>query len=185
MKTLKNHILIAMPHMQDPYFSHTVVLICEHTEDGAMGLIINRPFEDPDLKELFTEIYAENEDLLKIVPRVYFGGPVMVERGIVLHSGSYSATGTMTISDTFSLTSHRDILRDINKNNGPEQFKLMLGHVGWAPGQMEGEIERGDWLLQNVTHDFVFNIPENMMWKHAARALGIETNEIAGVGGQA
>jgi len=185
MSSLKNHILIAMPHMQDPYFAQAVVFICEHTKDGAMGLIINRPFHEPDLKKLFTELYDDTQDILKIVPKVYFGGPVLLERGIVLHSASHSTTGTIKISEDFAITSHKTILENINRDAGPRQYKLMLGHAGWTANQLEREIENGDWLLQSTTSDFVFNMPEDMMWKHAAGMFGIDTSQISGVGGRA
>ena len=185
MNSLQNHILIAMPHMVDPYFGKAVIYICEHTKDGAMGLVINRPFMEPDLKKLFTEIYEDNENILKIVPTVHFGGPVMIERGIVLHSTDHTVSESVKIADTIAMTSHKDILGDISKKKGPKSFKLFLGHSGWGSGQLEKEIERGDWLLQNTTPDFIFDVPEKYMWGQAARTLGVETNDSASIGGHA
>ena len=185
MSSLQNHILIAMPHMVDPYFGKAVVYICEHTKDGAMGLVINRPFMEPDLKKLFTEIYEDNENILKIVPTVHFGGPIMIERGIVLHSTDHTVSESVKVSDTIAMTSHKDILSDISKKKGPASFKLFLGHSGWGSGQLEKEIERGDWLLQNTTPDFVFDVPEKYMWGQAARTLGVETSDFASLGGHA
>ena len=185
MSSLQNHILIAMPHMVDPYFGKAVVYICEHTKDGAMGLVINRPFMEPDLKKLFTEIYEDNENILKIVPTVHFGGPIMIERGIVLHSTDHTVEGSVKIADKVAMTSHRDILSDIAKKKGPASFNLFLGHSGWGSGQLEKEIERGDWLLQNTTPDFIFDVPEKYMWGQAARTLGVETNDSAVVSGHA
>ncbi len=185
MNSLQNHILIAMPHMVDPYFGKAVVYICEHTIDGTMGLVINRPFMEPDLKKLFTEIYEDNENILKIVPTVHFGGPVMIERGIVLHSTDHTIDGSVNITDKIAMSSHKDILGDISKKKGPASFKLFLGHSGWGGGQLEKEIDRGDWLLQDTTPDFIFNVPEKYMWGQAARTLGVEINDSAGVGGQA
>lgn len=185
MNSLQNHILIAMPHMMDPYFGKAVVYICEHTKDGAMGLVINRPFVEPDLKKLFTELYEDNENILKIVPTVHFGGPVMIERGIVLHSTDYTVDSSVKITDQIAITSHRDILSAISKKKGPKSYKLFLGHSGWSGGQLEKEIERGDWLLQNTTPDFIFDIPEKYMWSQAARTLGVETTDSTGLSGQA
>ena len=185
MNSLQNHILIAIPHMVDPYFGKAVVYICEHTKDGAMGLVINRPFLEPDLKKLFTEIYEDNENILKIVPTVHFGGPIMIERGIVLHSTDHTVSESVKIADTIAMTSHKDILGDISKKNGPTSFKLFLGHSGWGSGQLEKEIERGDWLLQNTTPDFIFDVPEKYMWGQAARTLGVEINDSASIGGHA
>jgi putative transcriptional regulator len=185
MNSLQNHILIAMPHMVDPYFGKAVVYICEHTKDGAMGLVLNRQFIEPDLKKLFTELYEDSENILQIVPTVHFGGPVMIERGIILHSTDHTVKGSVKIVDDIAMTSHRDILTDISKKKGPKKYKLFLGHSGWTGGQLEKEIERGDWLLQSATSDFIFNIPEKYMWGQAARTLGIETSDSAGLGGQA
>ena len=185
MSSLKNHILISMPHMQDPYFGKTVILICEHTKDGAMGLIINRPFQEPDMKDLFSEIYQETENIFKVVPTIYFGGPVMIERGIVLHSSEYKRKGTVAVSENFALTSHKFILQDIRSGEAPESYKLVLGHAGWTRGQLEKEIEHSDWLLQQTSKDFVFNTPDDIMWNQAAKTLGIQTTQITGVGGVA
>lgn len=185
MSSLQNHILIAMPHMVDPYFCKAVVYICEHTKDGAMGLVINRPFMEPDLKKLFTEIYEDNENILKIVPTVHFGGPIMIERGIVLHSTDHTVAESVKIADTIAMTSHKDILSDISKKKGPASFKLFLGHSGWGSGQLEKEIERGDWLLQSTTPDFIFDVPEKYMWGQAARTLGVETYDSGSLGGRA
>lgn len=171
--------------MADPYFGRSVVYICEHTKDGAMGLVINRPFIEPDLKKLFTEIYEDNENILKIVPKVHFGGPVMIERGIILHSTDHTVSGSIKITDETAMTSHRDILNDISKKTGPTNYKLFLGHSSWGPGQLEKEIDRGDWLLQDTTPDFIFNVPEKYMWGQAARTLGVETNDSAGLSGYA
>ena len=185
MSSLQNHILIAMPHMIDPYFGKSVIYICEHTKDGAMGLVINRPFMELNLKKLFTEIYEDNENILKIVPTVYFGGPVMIERGIVLHSTDHVVENSIKIDDKVAMTSHNDLLSDISKKKGPASFKLFLGHSGWGGGQLEKEIERGDWLLQTTTSDFIFDIPEKYMWEQASRSFGMDLGESAGVSGQA
>ena len=101
MNSIINHILIPMPHMQDPYFNRSVVFMCEHNKDGAMGLIVNKPFSDPALKELFDSFYDDADEILKSVERVYFGGPVMVERGIVLHSSHYQSEDSIKISNDF------------------------------------------------------------------------------------
>lgn len=185
MNSLQNHILIAMPHMADPYFGKSVVYICEYTKDGAMGLVINRQFVEPDLKKLFTELYEDNENILKIVPTVHFGGPVMIERGIILHSTDHTVKASVTINDKIAMTSHRDILADISEKQGPKNYKLFLGHSGWSGGQLEKEIDRGDWLLQTATPDFIFNVPEKYMWSQAARTLGIDTTDSTGLSGQA
>tara|TARA_B100001750_G_C15199384_1_gene442804 strand:- start:3 stop:527 length:525 start_codon:yes stop_codon:yes gene_type:complete len=174
-----------MPHMQDPYFAKSIALICEHSSDGALGLIINKPFEKPELKVLFQNLPDNQDEILKIIPKVYFGGPVLIESGIIVHSSSYTSKDSMKISNEFSITSSRKILQDIADGNGPEQYKLMLGHAGWGAGQLEREIENGDWLMQSTTYNFVFNTEESKMWKMAAGSFGVETSQISGLGGLA
>ena len=182
---MKNQLLISMPHMQDPYFGRAVVFICEHNKDGAMGIIINKPFEDLELQDLFENLFSKEEEFLQLIPKIFFGGPVMVERGIVLHSSAYQTDGTVKLSDEFSMTSNREILQDIAYKKGPSLYKLMLGHAGWANGQLEREIENGDWLLQSTTQDFIFNTPEANQWNIALNSFGIEMSHISGRGGVA
>jgi len=185
MSSLKNHIIISMPHMNDLSFGRSVVLICEHDTNGAMGFVINKPFETPELKELFFGLFPEEEDILKLIPTVHFGGPVLVARGIVLHSADYETEGTMKMGDDFSLTSNKGIVRDIVAEKGPRYYKLMFGHAGWTQHQLESEIENGDWLLQNTNLDFVFNTDEKFMWDLAAKSFGIDITHFSGFGGSA
>lgn len=185
MASLKNQIIISMPHMQDPYFRQAVVFICEHNEEGALGFIINKPFETPELQELFTDFLPEEDDILKLVPDVYFGGPVLVERGIVVHSAEYKTENTINIGDDFSLTSNKTVIHNIAENKGPKHYKLLLGHAGWAQYQLEAEIENGDWLLQNTNLDFIFNTEEKFMWDIAVKSFGIDMSEFTGTGASA
>ena len=185
MASLENQIIISMPHMQDPYFGRSVVFICEHNEDGALGFIVNKPFETPELQELFADFFSEQDNILKLVPDVFFGGPVLVERGIVLHSAEYETESAMKIGDEFSLTSNKAIIQDIAENKGPKHYKLLLGHAGWAQHQLEAEIENGDWLLQQTNLDFIFNTEEKFMWDMAAKSFGIDLSEFSGLGGSA
>jgi len=185
MSSLKNQIIISMPHMKDLYFGRSVVFICEHNKDGALGFVINKPFETPELKELFAGIFPEEDDILKLVPTVYFGGPVLLERGIVLHSSDYETEGTMKIGDDFSLTSNKAVIQNIADHKGPKHYKLMLGHAGWTQHQLEAEIENGDWLLQHTNLDFVFNTEEKFMWEMATKSFGIDISHFSGLGGSA
>lgn len=171
--------------MQDPYFGRAVVFICEHNKDGALGFIVNKPFETPELKELFADFFPKDDDILKLVPDVYFGGPILVERGIVLHSADYKTEGTIVIGDDFSLTSNKAIIQEIADKRGPKHSKLLLGHAGWAQYQLEAEIENGDWLLQHTNLDFIFNTEEKFMWDMATKSFGIDLSEFSGLGGSA
>ena len=173
-----------MPHMQDPFFGASVIFICEHSTEGAMGLIINKRFQEPNLMDLFEQLYVGEKNLLESVPEIFFGGPVLLERGIVLHASSFESEGTVKISDDFSITSQKQILSEL-KTAEHIPYKLMLGHAGWGAGQLEREIENGDWLLQSTTSDFIFKMPPEQMWKQAAGSLGMDLGHGAGVGGQA
>ena len=122
-----------------------------------MGMIVNKQFKEPDLKELFEKLYIGDDAINSLVNDIFFGGPVLLERGIVLHDSSYESEGTVNLSDRFSMTSQQHVLKELQtKPDIP--FKLMLGHSGWGAGQLEREIENGDWLMQNTTPDFIFNV---------------------------
>jgi len=173
-----------MPHMQDPFFSSAVVFICEHNKDGAMGLIINKKFKEPNLNDLFKQLYIGNDTIKSLTPDIHFGGPVMLERGIVLHGSGFTTEGTIAISDEFSMTSQKTILQDL-KAHDKIPYKLFLGHAGWAAKQLEREIENGDWLMQSTTPDFVFNLSTDQMWRQAAGSLGMDLEPFEAMGGLA
>ena len=115
---------------------------------------------------------------------IYFGGPVLLERCIILHSADFKSEGTIRISDEFAITSQKTILKKL-QNQSIILHKLILGHAGWSAGQLEREIENGDWLLQSSTQDFVFKIPADQMWRQAAGSIGMDLDTISSIGGQA
>ena len=134
---------------------------------------------------LYSNFDNKYDELLKTSQKLYFGGPVLIERGILLHNSSYNIKNSIKISDQFSITSNNKILKDINDDNGPVQYKLILGHSGWTSGQLEKEIENGDWLMQSASSDFVFNTDESLMWQTAANSFGVELSQITSFGGSA
>ncbi|MEA3287814.1 MAG: YqgE/AlgH family protein [Candidatus Marinimicrobia bacterium] len=170
---MKGHILIAMPHLTDPYFGRSLVLICEHDDQGAMGLIINKSFEDESVKDIFQTLIVNDNAINEVISPIYFGGPVDLERGFLLHGADFLTDETMQINNTFSLTSNSNIIEAIKAGHGPQQFKLMLGYAGWGTGQLEREIENGDWLFQEVTPDFIFSGNEAEKWHSAMQSFGI------------
>jgi putative transcriptional regulator len=180
---MQGHILIAMPHLTDPYFGRSLVLICQHDRDGAMGLIINKSFEDEAVKEIFPTLIVNDEAIREVIAPLYFGGPVSLEQGFLLHSPDFLTDDTLQVSSEFSLTSNSTIIDAIRAGDGPRQFKMMLGYAGWQGGQLEGEIENGDWLFQEATPDFIFNPDEAGKWLSATKSFGIEL--APGTGGQA
>ena len=184
MGSLKNQILISMPHMTDLFFSKSVVYICKHNSQGAMGIIINKQFKEPELKDIFDKLYIGDDAIHSFVNDIYFGGPVLLEKGIVLHDARHTSDGTISLSKTIAITSKQDVLKALQlKTDTP--FKIMLGHSGWSPGQLEREIENGDWLMQSTTADFIFNVQPDQMWEQAAGSLGIDLGPSMGMGGRA
>ena len=184
MSSLKNQILISMPHMHDPFFSKSVVYICEHGNSGAMGMIINKNLDAPELSEIFDKFFKVEKSFDVIKSNTFFGGPVFLGRGIILHHSDYSSPKSISISKSVSLTSDQAALKDL-KRGKKVPFKLMLGHAGWSSGQLEREIENGDWLIQSTTSDFIFNLPPNQMWEYAAKSIGLDINSSIGTSGLA
>ncbi len=179
---LTNQFLIAMPGMVDPNFAGSVIYLCEHGEQGAMGLVINRP-TDIDLGSLFDKIDLQLEiQTLKEEP-VYFGGPVQVDRGFVLHEQSdeehtthYSSS--LRIPGGLVMTTSKDILQEISAGHGPKRFLMTLGYVGWSSGQLEDEIARNGWLNVPVpTKDLlhiVFDTPDEYKYQNVLGLIGVD-----------
>ena len=173
-----------MPQMTDPFFSKSVIYICEHNNSGAMGIIINKQFNELKLNGTIEEVLIKEDSLKDMLNDIYFGGPVLLDKGIVLHHSCYMSDSSVAISKSIAITSKQDVLIDLQKEKDVP-FKLMLGHAGWSPGQLEKEIENGDWLMQNTTADFIFNVPPNHMWKQATESLGLDLGPSFGMAGQA
>jgi putative transcriptional regulator len=166
--------LIAVPSLKDPNFEQTVVLICEHSKDGAFGLVINRvlvnsfvPFHSGfDIKECIIDL------------PVFFGGPVKPEQGYVLYSSSQSYYPSIKINETLSLTTAREILTDIAVGKGPGKFLFALGFAGWSPGQLEHELMADNWLVAPALDRIIFDTPVNDRWKAAAEVIGVDLTRV-------
>ncbi len=183
---LANHFLIAMPSMLDPVFGGTVIYLCEHNANGALGVIINKP-TDMTLDVLFEKI-----DLtLEIAPQpmtarpVMFGGPVQVERGFVLHSPGGAYSSTMPVSNDIALTTSKDILEAAAAGTGPHKILVSLGCAGWGAGQLEEEIVRNGWLTVSADPAIVFDLPAEQRFVAAMKLLGIDPSMLAGEAGHA
>ena len=171
-----------MPHMNDPIFSKSLIYICEHDDDGAMGLIINKPMISENASDIIQQTgLAQIEPL----PDIYFGGPVNLEMGLILHDANYNIEGTLTISKSVALTSNKQIVLDLKNGGGPDEFRFSFGYAGWGKGQIEREIENGDWLLMPADDDFIFSIPNTDKWKKAASKFGIDILDLGGSAGLA
>ena len=184
MGSLKNQILISMPHMNDHFFSRSVVYICEHEKNGAMGMIVNKKLNTPELNKIIDGLFKVEKNFSTLKSNTFLGGPVLIEKGIILHHSDYSSPKSISISKSISITSDQNALGDL-KREEVIPFKLMLGHAGWSAGQLEREIENGDWLIQSTTSDFIFNLPPKQMWEHAAESIGLDINSNLGKPGQA
>ena len=170
---LTNQFLIAMPNMADPYFSKSLTYICEHNEQGALGIVINRPI-DLTLSTLLDQIdisltHAEIGDM-----PVHFGGPVQMDRGFVLHRPLGDWQSTLQVNDEMGLTTSKDILQAVADGTGPSQFFLTLGYAGWSPGQLEHELSLNAWLSVAADTSLIFDMPIEARFEAAMHLLGID-----------
>jgi len=181
---LTNHFLIAMPTLEDPNFAQTVTYVCEHSREGAMGIIINRPLE-LTLGDVFEQMSIESPNAGTNEQPVYAGGPVNAERGFVLHSPTDPWASTLAISDQVSVTTSRDILEAIAADKGPRDALVALGYAGWASGQLESEMAENSWLSGPADPDILFHLPVNHRWAAAARAIGVDLSLMSSEAGHA
>ena len=182
---LEGKLLIAMPGMGDPRFEKSVIFLCAHSADGALGLIVNKPAPDLSFANLLKQLEIEVPALLRDVP-VYFGGPVESGRGFVLHSGDYaSEASTLQVSEQFGMTSTLDVLEDLARDTGPANALLALGYAGWGPGQVEDEILQNGWLTCDASLQLVFNNDEDTKWMAALATLGVDALMLSADAGRA
>ncbi|WP_407276803.1 YqgE/AlgH family protein [Halothiobacillus sp. DCM-1] len=174
-----------MPAVDDPNFSHSVTYICEHNEQGAMGITINRPLADLGLGDVLDhmKISCSNPQIRQ--RPIYVGGPVAVERGFVLHSPAGGWDSTLTITDEIGLTTSRDILQAMAEGAGPARVIIALGYSGWTAGQLEQEIAENTWLTVDAHPSLIFDVPVADRWRTAAQSLGVDMHLIAGEAGHA
>ena len=181
---LTNQLLIAMPGLGDADFSGTVMLMCEHTAKGAMGLILNRPLQ-MRMREIFRQLEIEVTDERAAELPVLRGGPVQSDRGFVVHRAGGQWDSTISVSDAIQVTTSRDILRSIARGTGPTDAFLALGYAGWEGGQLEGEIRANAWITAPVDEHVVFDVPFGERWNASAGLLGIELSRISPTSGNA
>ena len=173
-----------MPGMADPYFAKTLTLICEHSDEGAIGVVVNKPI-DLTLASLFGEINIALEDATLRETNVLFGGPVLMDRGFVLHQPLGEWSSTLKIDDELGLTTSKDILEAIAAGRGPSRVLVTLGYAGWGPGQLEDEVARNGWLSVNANADVVFNLPPAERLAAAMALLGLNYGNLSDVAGHA
>lgn len=183
--SLRNQFLIAMPGMSDPNFAHSVTYICEHSDDGAMGLVINLPME-LTLGEIYQQLDLAT-DHQSANQSAMAGGPVSTERGFVLHPNNDRQRwqSTLAVSPSVALTASKDILESMSKGEGPAHYLVALGYAGWEKGQLEQEIADNAWLTVPADEQIIFHTPAEQRWSAAARDLGIDLNLISNTAGHA
>lgn len=186
---LKEHLdgklLIAMPGMSDPRFEKSVIYLCAHSPEGAMGLIVNKPVQELDFADLLEQLEIKPKRAIAGI-EVHFGGPVEHGRGFVLHSRDYEAEdATMDITDEFGMTASLEILEDISNGAGPDSCLLALGYAGWGPGQLEAELQENGWLVAEAAPNLVFATENDDKWQQAIQSLGIDVRLLSAEGGRA
>ncbi len=181
---LTQHFLIAMPAMVDPHFARTLTLVCEHNERGALGLVINRP-TDLNLHGLLEQIKVPTETATFRGVPVYYGGPVQVDRGFVLHQPLGAWQSTLAVGTDIGLTTSKDILEAVARGEGPPQILVTLGYAGWAPGQLEHELAQNAWLTVPAQADILFDMPAEERLAAAMHALGVDYASLSDIAGHA
>ncbi len=172
---LNNQFIIAMPGLTAPDFSHTVSYLCQHNEEGALGIIINRP-ANMNLGEVFKQMDITVTSSVASEKMVFAGGPVQQDRGFVLHTNYGNWDVSIKVSDTITLTTSRDIIEAIAVDTGPDDYLVALGYAGWGRGQIEEEILHNSWLNTPYCQSILFDSPINQRWQQAAKEIGIDIN---------
>ncbi len=175
---LTGQVLVSTPAMTDTRFFQSVVYVCGHDDNGAMGFIINKPLPSILFSDLLNQLNINHPVHLTELP-IYYGGPVEIGRGFVLHSPDYTHSATVGINQDFSITATLEILRDIAHNQGPHQCALMLGYTGWSSGQLEEELQENQWVVLSGEKEFVFDSPPENMWMEAYDQLGINPGHMS------
>jgi putative transcriptional regulator len=181
---MTGQLLVAMPSMRDPRFTRTVIFMCAHNADGAMGLVLNRLVGSLTFPDLLAQLGIERPPLGCDI-RVHFGGPVDTGRGFVLHSADYSDEGTMQIGEDVALTASLDILRGIAGGGGPRQSLLALGYAGWGAGQLDSEIHANGWLSAPADEELLFDARLDDKWERAIGKIGVRVDRLSGEAGHA
>ncbi len=181
---LAGQMLIAMPQMQDSRFSRTVVYLCAHTAEGAMGLVVNRLFSALSFPDLLEQLNIDPTPLCDPI-RIHFGGPVEAGRGFVLHSSDYLQDTTLMVDEHVALTATVDVLKAIAEGRGPRQSMLALGYAGWGAGQLDSEIRENAWLIVPADDELLFGQEIEHKWERAIAKIGVDFSMLSGDVGHA
>jgi putative transcriptional regulator len=182
--SLTGQLLVAMPQMRDPRFTRSVIYLCAHNADGAMGLVINRLVGSITFPDMLEQLGIASSDHSKRI-KVHFGGPVDAGRGFVLHSDEYRHEGTVAVVDGMALTATIDILKDMAGGHGPRRSLLALGYAGWGAGQLDAEIGANGWLNVPADAELVFDSDLDGKWERALGKIGVNRTRLSGEAGHA
>jgi len=181
---LTNQFLIAMPSLQDPNFHRTVTYLCAHNDEGAMGIVINRPLE-LNLGEVLDHMSIEVENDVVNNMAVLQGGPVQRDRGFVIHEPAGHWDAVLSVTDDIAIATSRDILTAVAHGDGPERAVVALGYAGWGAGQLEREVQQNAWLSGPADSSVIFDLPYDKRYESAARLLGVDLDRLSGEAGHA
>ena len=181
---LAGHLLVAMPSTPGPDFSQSVILVCAHTAEGAMGLVVNHPLVEPDFGALLRQLAIEPQPPARAL-RLVSGGPVDHDRGFVLHSRDWISTASVHVGPSLALTASLDILQAVAKGDGPAEALLALGYAGWGPGQLDQELQDNCWLIAPASMDILFDTADETKWGRALTGMGVNPALLAAHGGHA
>jgi len=182
--SLTNHLLIAMPTLADPNFSQTVAIICEHTDKGALGIVVNKPLP-MRLQDVLEQMSLEAENQVIAAKPVLRGGPVSTDRGFVLHRPGGKWERSHRVSDMIQVTTSRDVLGAMARGEGPEDAFIALGYAGWEAGQLEKEMLDNSWLSVPADESVIFDLPYEERWLASLRLLGVEAGQLTSFSGHA
>lgn len=181
---LTGQLLIAMPALSDPRLAHGVIYMCAHTDEGAMGILLNRPLEQPSFDDLLRQLQIEPLPPARRI-RLCVGGPVDNGRGFVLHTADWTGEGSLVVNERLALTASLDVLKAIATGGGPREGLLALGYVGWGPSQLEGEIQRNTWLSAPADEGLLFDSEHDTKWRRALGKLRIDPLLLSDAAGHA
>lgn len=182
---LSGKMLIAMPAMGDPRFEKTLIYLCAHSDDGALGLVVNRRVDEVSQGDLFDQLKLDASPDAA-TRHVHYGGPVETGRGFVLHSSDYHVDeATLEVDDQVSMTATVDVLKALAAGNGPRHAMIALGYAGWGGGQLEGELQRNGWLTCDSDEDLIFGLNDDDKWAAALAKLGVDPTWLSAEGGSA
>lgn len=181
---LVGKLLLASPSMKDPRFHQTVILLCQHSAQGTMGIILNKPLNNMRLQELVQQFNLQ-ADLKTGAEQVYFGGPVETVRGFVLHTDEYDSSETQSILPCIKLTATLDVVRKIVQNDGPRKSLMALGYAGWGPDQLDQELREHSWNIAEASETMMYDLPNDERWMHGYASIGLDPYRLNDTSGRA